>query len=379
MINEQGLFDDVGKWQRKILNGYWIVVLISLVAEIVALMIKIRLEPESVPYYLIYKMLIPTSVQVTLVTVNELMERYYKKSSPLLTILTGTLIGAVLIYGNMRVIGIQYVMMIPMLVAAFHFSKKYLTFAFLMVIAELVIMYIMFPLIWTHMTIFERFALFYILTGEYLILIQLLHRGNDLLERLVRTSRSERDLLINNTIMERLSKTDALTDLYNHRTFQEYLDHLIEHCDTNKMPLQMAVIDIDNFKSINDTYGHAVGDIILKRVAGILQQSLTSDEIIARYGGEEFAIIFPEKTLEQAFEICERARESIHLLNHLEMEDRRVTVSIGLSGYVHGMEKSQFFKEVDSLLYVAKKEGKNRTVYPRDNELPVSFGGRMSF
>ncbi|WP_160036414.1 GGDEF domain-containing protein [Paenibacillus sp. An7] len=379
MINEQGLFDDVGKWQRKILNGYWIVVLISLVAEIVALIIKMKLEPESVQHYLIYKMLIPTSVQVTLVTVNELMERYYRKSFPILTILTGTLIGAVLIYGNMRVIGIQYVMMIPMLVAAFHFTKKYLTFAFLMVIAELAILYILFPLIWTHMTIFERFALFYILTGEYLILIQLLHRGNDLLERLVRTSRSERDLLINNTIMERLSKTDALTDLYNHRTFQEYLDHLIEHCDTNRVPLQMAVIDIDNFKSINDTYGHAVGDIILKRVAGILQQSLTSDEIIARYGGEEFAIIFPEKTLEQAFEICERARESICLLNHLEMENRRVTVSIGLSGYVHGMDKSQFFREVDSLLYAAKKEGKNRTVYPHNNEKSVPFGGPSGF
>ncbi|WIV17200.1 GGDEF domain-containing protein [Paenibacillus polygoni] len=379
MINEQGLFDDVGKWQRKILNGYWIVVLISFVAEIVALIIKMKLEPERVQHYLIYKMMIPTSVQVTLVTVNELIERYYRKSFPLLTILTGTLIGAVLIYGNMRVIGIQYVMMIPMLVAAFHFTKKYLTFAFLMVIAELAILYIMFPLIWTHMTIFERFALFYILTGEYLILIQLLHRGNDLLERLVRTSRSERDLLINNTIMERLSKTDALTDLYNHRTFQEYLDHLIEHCDTNKIPLQMAVIDIDNFKSINDTYGHAVGDIILKRVAGILQQSLTSDEIIARYGGEEFAIIFPEKTLDQAFEICERARESIYLLNHLEMENRRVTVSIGLSGYVHGMDKSQFFREVDSLLYTAKKEGKNRTVYPHDIEQSVPFSGHRGF
>ncbi|MBD7970793.1 diguanylate cyclase [Paenibacillus sp. Sa2BVA9] len=369
MIKEQEMFEDVRKWHRKILNGYWIVVLISLVAEIVALIIKMKLEPEDVQYFLIHKLVIPTCVQVTLVTANELMERYYKKSYPLLIILTGTLIGAVLIYGNMRVIGIQYVMMIPMLVAAFHFTKKYLTFAFLMVIAELAIMYLLFPLIWNHMTIFERFALFYILSGEYLILIQLLHRGNDLLERLIRTSRSERDLLINNTIMERLSKTDALTNLYNHRTFQEYLDHVIELCETNKMPLQIAIIDIDNFKSINDTYGHAVGDIILKRVAGILQQSLTSNEIIARYGGEEFAILFPEKTLDQAFDICERARESICLLNHMEMEDRRVTVSIGLSGYECGMGKSRFFNEADSLLYQAKKEGKNKTVYQQDKEL----------
>ncbi|OMD35649.1 GGDEF domain-containing protein [Paenibacillus odorifer] len=366
MTKEQELFDDVGKWQRKILNGYWIVVLISLVSEIIALIIKMKLEPENVQNYLIYTMVIPTCVQVTLVTANELLERYYRKSRPYTIILTGTLIGAVLIYSNTTVIGIQYVMMIPMLIAAFQFTKKHLTFAFLMVIAELAIMYILFPLIWTHMTIFERFTLFYILSGEYLILVQLLHRGSDILERLIRTSRSEHDLLIKNTIMERLSKTDALTDLYNHRTFHEYLDHLIDYCATNTIPLQIAVIDIDNFKSINDTYGHAVGDIILKRVADILQQSLTSDEIIARYGGEEFAIIFPAKTLEQAFDICEHARESISQIDHMEMEGCRVTVSIGLSGYVHGMGKSRFFSDADSLLYQAKKEGKNKTVYPHD-------------
>jgi diguanylate cyclase (GGDEF)-like protein len=364
LTQEQELFEDVGKWQRKILNGYWIVVLISLVAEIVALFIKIRLEPENVQHYLMYTMVIPTCVQVTLVTANELMERYNRKPRPYTIILTGILIGAVLIYGNMRVIGMQYVMMIPMLVASFHFTKKHLTFAFLMVIPVLATMYVLFPLIWDHMTIFERFALFYILSGEYLILVQLLHRGNDMLERLIMTSRSERDLMIKNIIMERLSKTDALTDLYNHRTFQEYLDHMIEHCESNKMPLQIAVIDIDNFKSINDTYGHAIGDIILKRVAGILQQSFTSDEIIARYGGEEFAIIFPAKTLEQAFDICEHTRESIGQVNHPEMEGRRVTVSIGLSEYVHGMGKSRFFSDADSLLYQAKKTGKNKTVYP---------------
>ncbi|AOZ92949.1 GGDEF domain-containing protein [Paenibacillus crassostreae] len=363
LTQEQELLEDVGKWQRKILNGYWIVVLISLVAESVALFIKMKLNPETVQHFLIYTMAIPTCVQVTLVSAIELMERYYRKSRPYTIILTGILIGAVLIYGNKTLIGMQYVMMIPMLVAAFHFTKRHLTFAFLMVISMLGTMYILFPLIWDHMTIYERFALFYILSGEYLILVQLLHRGNDMMERLIKTSRSERDLLIKNIIMERLSKTDALTDLYNHRTFQEYLDHTIEHCETNKMPLQIAVIDIDNFKSINDTYGHAVGDVILKRVADILQQSFTSDEIIARYGGEEFAIIFPAKTLEQAFDVCEHTRETICHLNHPEMEGRRVTVSIGLSGYVHGMGKSRFFSDADSLLYQAKKTGKNKTVY----------------
>ncbi|WEK54405.1 MAG: GGDEF domain-containing protein [Candidatus Cohnella colombiensis] len=358
------LHEDVRKWQRKILNGYWIVVLISLVAEIVALFIKMKLSPEVVQHFLLHTMAIPSGLQIALVTTNELLERYYKKPRPYTIILTGILIGAVLIYGNKTLIGMQYVMMIPMLTAAFHFTKKHLTFAYLMLFPVLATMYVLYPKIWDYMTIYERFALFFILSGEYLILVQLLHRGKDMMERLIRSSRSERDLLIKNTIMERLSKTDALTDLYNHKTFHEYLDHMIEQFETNKMPLQIAVLDIDNFKSINDTYGHAVGDIILKRVAGISRQSLTSDEIIARYGGEEFAIIFPAKNLEQALDLCEYTRKSIWQLNHPEMEDRRVTVSIGLSEYVQGMGKSRFFSITDSLLYQAKKTGKNKTVYP---------------
>lgn len=365
MTQDFELHDDVSKWQRKILNGYWIVVLISLVAEIIALVIKLTLQPDDhIADFLIHTMVIPTGLQVMLVGANELLERYYKQPRPYTVILTGILISAALIYGNKTMIGIQYVMMIPMLAAVFHFSKRHLTFAFLMVIPVMITMYLMFPSIWFRMSVYERLALGYILTGEYYILVQLIHRGKDMLERLTRASRSERDLLIKNTIMERLSKTDALTDLYNHKTFQEYLDHMIEQSDNYRMPLHLAVLDIDNFKSINDTYGHAVGDIILKRVADVMHQSFTPEEIIARYGGEEFAIIFPGKSLEQALALCERMRENIAGLVHPEMEGRQVTVSIGLSGYATGMGKSRFFSDTDALLYQAKKTGKNRTVYP---------------
>lgn len=350
-------------WQRKILNVYWIVVGIALLAEIIALIIKIRLQPEDVPRYLVHTLVIPSGVQILIVLVNELLERYGTRPHPYIIILTGTLLGAALIYGNQTLIGIQYTMMIPMLVAAFHFSKKYLTFSYLTSIAVLILMYLLFPVTWNHMTIYERFALLYILTGQYLILMQLIHRGRDMMEKLIRSAHSQRDLMVKNIIMERLSKTDALTDLYNHRTFQEYLEHMIEHCERNQMPLQLAVIDIDDFKSINDTFGHATGDLILKRVAQTLQQSLTAEEIIARYGGEEFAIIFPERTLEEALELCERVREAIHGLHHPELDGRRVTVSIGLSSYIHGSGKSRFFAETDALLYQAKHTGKNRIAY----------------
>src|SRR5690606_2780693 len=181
-----------------------------------------------------------------------------------------------------------------------------------------------FPEIWYHMTVIERIALFLIMLGEYFVMVQLVKRGNDLVEQLIKTSSSEQDLLVKKTIMEQLSKMDALTELNNHKTFQEYLDHMIEHSDRNKMLLQMAIIDIDNFKSVNDTYGHSVGDVILKKVAKVIQHSITSDDILARYGGEEFAILFPAKTLQQALDVCENIRKSISQLDNPEMENRKV-------------------------------------------------------
>lgn len=363
LIQDQELLKDTVSLHRRILNGYWIVVALSFIAELLALLIKMNNDPSNIKTFIIFTMIIPTSIQLGLVLINEGLDYFYKKPRPYMIILTGILISAVLIYGNKTVIGIQYVMMIPMLVAAFQFNKKHLTFSFAMVIPVLLLLYYLFPLIWTSMTIFERFTLLFILTGEYLVLLQLLHRSNELLERWIKTSRSERDLLVRNTVMEQLSKTDALTNVYNHRTFYEYLDNMIEQCESNHMTLQLAIVDIDNFKSINDTFGHAVGDVILKRVVETIKQTISSDEVIARYGGEEFAILFPTKTVAEAYQLCEEARKAVEELIHPELNERKVTVSIGLAEYACGMGKSRFFMEADTLLYQAKNTGKNKTMY----------------
>jgi len=354
---------DLIKWQRKIINVYWIIVVISLLAEIVALVIKIKYDPADVKTYLLYTLAIPTAFQVTIVLVNELLEKRYRRPRPYTIILSGILLTAMLIYGNQTMIGVQYIMVMPMIIAVFYSKRRYLSYAYAMLSFTLAILYMVFPLIWHSMDIFDKFAMFFIITGQYVVLIKLLQRVNEMLGKLISISRSERDLLIKNIVMEQLNKKDALTELYNHRTFQEYLGYMLNQCESNKMSLQMAMIDIDNFKSINDTYGHAAGDIVIKRAASILQQSFSSNDIIARYGGEEFAILFPDKTLEEAVNLCEKARIAISQLRHPEIEDRQVTVSIGLSSYSCGMGRSNFFSQADSMLYSAKRNGKNKIEY----------------
>jgi diguanylate cyclase (GGDEF)-like protein len=124
------------------------------------------------------------------------------------------------------------------------------------------------------------------------------------------------------------------------------------------------LIDIDNFKSINDTYGHRIGDIVLARVADVIRTSLAPSDVGSRYGGEEFALLLFEQTLEEAYRLVEKIRQRISTISHEELAGDHVTVSIGLRSYEYALSKETLFELVDAHLYQAKHQGKNQTVSP---------------
>ena len=143
-------------------------------------------------------------------------------------------------------------------------------------------------------------------------------------------TRAQTELWVRQILSEKEAKTDALTGLYNRKSFDEYLDFALQISEDTNTPLHLAVIDIDNFKQINDQYGHLVGDEILRRTAQAIQQHLSAGDFVARYGGEEFAVIIPEVSHEQAVQNMEKIREYIANVHHMELEGNRATVSIGL-------------------------------------------------
>lgn len=126
--------------------------------------------------------------------------------------------------------------------------------------------------------------------------------------------------------------------------------------------LQLAIIDIDNFKRVNDTYGHWTGDIVLKQVASILQESITSNDFVARYGEEEFAVIFIGKSIQEITDMLEAIRYLIEKTTFPELDGKSVTVSIGVQPYVKNEGKASLFKFADAHLYTAKVTGKNKIV-----------------
>lgn len=144
---------------------------------------------------------------------------------------------------------------------------------------------------------------------------------------------------------------DDLTGLWNRRYFYEKMAEEIERFKRTKAPLSLAMIDIDDFKGINDSYGHVFGDKVLKQLAGIFQQNTRSIDTVARWGGEEFAIILPETSVGGATVFAERLRGVIEGYNF----NCRVTISIGVVSVKEDMDIDSLVVLADNALYKAKK------------------------
>jgi diguanylate cyclase (GGDEF)-like protein len=167
--------------------------------------------------------------------------------------------------------------------------------------------------------------------------------------------------------VQRQAVTDELTGLFNHRRFQEVMTQEVERARRYGQEMGLIMLDIDNFKRVNDTYGHLQGDMVLREVARVLRQSSREIDEPARYGGEEMAVALPQTDLEGAYRFAERVRRRIEALD-LPLLDGdgtlRVTASFGAASLKSSSAdgKDALVASADAALYRAKRSGKNRTV-----------------
>jgi diguanylate cyclase (GGDEF)-like protein len=167
--------------------------------------------------------------------------------------------------------------------------------------------------------------------------------------------------------VQRQAVTDELTGLFNHRRFQEVMSVEVERARRYGHEMGLIMLDIDNFKQVNDTYGHLQGDMVLREVARVLRQSSREIDEPARYGGEEMAVALPQTDLEGAYQFAERVRRRIEALElplrggsgSLKVTASFGAASLGAAGDTH---KDALVAAADSALYEAKRSGKNRTV-----------------
>ena len=169
-------------------------------------------------------------------------------------------------------------------------------------------------------------------------------------------------IAIDNAKLYELATKDGLTKLYTHRHFFRMLDTELKRCARYNHVMSVLMMDIDNFKSINDAYGHAVGDKVLREVANVIAGTIRKIDMPARYGGEEFAVILPETKGKDATIIAHRLRRKIEAIN-LELNDGtivKITVSMGIAAYPEAAEDELTLMDfADKALYESKHNGKN--------------------
>ncbi len=163
-----------------------------------------------------------------------------------------------------------------------------------------------------------------------------------------------------NEILEQLSITDGLTRLHNHRFFQEHLTREIKRVERSGEPLSLLLLDIDDFKQLNDQVGHVAGDELLMGIARVLNQAMRDSDLLARYGGEEFAVLASNTDLKGAVHLAEKIRTAVAEAAFIvgdSMRPTRMTISIGVAQY-RGSRK-QLLRATDRALYRAKGNGKD--------------------
>lgn len=166
-----------------------------------------------------------------------------------------------------------------------------------------------------------------------------------------------------NALLVELSTTDSLTKIYNRRHFLELARKEFERSSRMGLQLTMLILDVDHFKTINDTYGHQAGDEVLLAVCKVVDNSLRDYDIFGRYGGDEFTIIFPQTELVQSMKVAERLEKSVQELKMECISNHKLSLSGGLAAKTAThKDLESLLKDADEALYRAKQTGRARIV-----------------
>ncbi|MGG3280579.1 sensor domain-containing diguanylate cyclase [Paenibacillus solani] len=183
--------------------------------------------------------------------------------------------------------------------------------------------------------------------------------------------RKQTELMEINAVLLELSNTDKLTGMKNRRFFQEKLEEELKLFSETGVPFSLFMLDIDHFKRVNDTWGHAYGDEVLFDVASVLQTHAREGDIVARYGGEEFVMLLPRTQASEAKACADRIRQAV---SDFSWKEDGVTISIGIMTATDALEDNEaiLLEQADQALYASKENGRNRVTHYEDLKLQDS-------
>ncbi|GGA09646.1 hypothetical protein GCM10008018_64010 [Paenibacillus marchantiophytorum] len=347
-------------WARKIWISYWYIIGVQLLAQLFSYLF-LPYDAQVVEFYY-YVLLFPTLKMSATVGLAWIVNKYFRKYSFHTLVVAGTILAILIIRLNTDIRIISALFLLPILVSVIFYRSRLTFFSAILQLLGFILLYIGDESYRSHLSDFDLVAIPCFIGACTLLAINIMSRGRELQEALLKTMTAKQELMIQYAIMRKQAQIDSLTHLYNQASFYEHFDMALTYSGERSSSFFLALLDIDNFKTINDTFGHLIGDVVLSRVAQIIKETISSNDIAARYGGEEFALLLFETDVARAIKLVETIRTTLSSTKHEEMGGKVVTISIGITSYEPGMSKETLFEKADKKLYKAKNSGKNRTV-----------------
>lgn len=343
-------------WHSHIIAYLWIAIGVSSVVTLINLFFS-TIDTQT---FLLERFLLPFIAEVLILSIISRLIRSNTEATPYYIVIGSQAIVAILLIVHYPVFYVLLpLFLLPVLISVFFLNLKLINFTFCMTVSVFIGMKMFFPPL-SIMSTIELTTFSAILLSSYFLSRELTKRFLVVYTDMIISVEKEKELLYRNIYMEKLTKMDLATNLYNHKTFHEYLDELVTQCRKQPFNLSLGLMDLDFFKGINDRQGHGNGDMVISTAASIILNNLEANDFAARYGGEEFAVIFTEKSPKACLKILEQIRSDLETAVFDTMPDEVVTMSIGFSAFTPDMSKPDLFEAADISLYMAKKNGRNQ-------------------
>ena len=353
---EVGIVHSKKNWHTHIIAYLWIAIGVSSSVTLFNMFFS-RIDPLT---FILERFLLPFVLEILILLVLKRLIRANAKVTPYYIVIGTQAIVTILFVVHYPVFYVMLpLFLMPVLISVFFLNLKLIDFAFGLALSVFIAMKLLFPPL-AVMSVVELTTFSAILVSSYFLSRELTKRFSIVYTDMVISVEKEKELLYRNIYMEKLTKMDLATNLYNHKTFHEYLDVLVTQCQKQPFHLSLGLMDLDLFKGINDRKGHGNGDMVISTAAAIILDNLEANDFAARYGGEEFAVIFTEKTPEACLAILEKIRLDLEAVVFDTMPEEVVTMSIGFAPFTPEMSKTDLFEAADNSLYAAKENGRNQ-------------------
>jgi diguanylate cyclase (GGDEF)-like protein len=351
-------------WNDKIRKAYWIICIMSFVFSLITWPFIVQDGQEAYDVFIKNNLILQHIILLGIMVLAELIYRMRTKLQDYLIIVIGAGISTTLFsLIPITVYGVQVVMLLPILISILFFSYRKVFFASLLTLTTNIALVFTLPSYHEGVPA-EQYS---VIIGSIMVCaflaLGIVGRGLDIMKAEERVLVEEERLIRQKLSMGQLARKDALTGLDNHRTFQEQLRYSVELSDEHELPIHLAIIDIDNFKNVNDSCGHWAGDIVLRRIGILVGEQSNENIFAARYGGEEFAVIFKRMESNAVTEWLEILYERLELTVFPEIGNLRITFSTGCHRLQPGITKEILFQCADQALYKAKMGGKDQIVW----------------